>query len=165
MNEKKHSEAQDENTIISERRSKLQDIRERGIAFPNQFKPENFSQKLHELYDDKSKDELAGENIIVSVAGRMMLKRVMGKASFATIQDRYGRIQLYVARDLINNDSNPELYSHFKKWDLGDILGAKGKVFKTNTNELTIEVSKIILLTKSLRPLPEKFHGDRKSVV
>ena len=159
MNEKKHTEAQDENTIISERRSKLKEIRERGIAFPNQFKPENFSQKLHELYDDKSKDELAGENIIVSVAGRMMLKRVMGKASFATIQDRYGRIQLYVARDLINNDSNPELYSHFKKWDLGDILGAKGKVFKTNTNELTIEVSKIILLTKSLRPLPEKFHG------
>ena len=110
MNDKKQDEMQDENAIIMERRSKLKEIRERGIAFPNQFKPENFSQKLHELYDDKSKDELAEENITVSVAGRMMLKRVMGKASFATIQDRYGRIQLYVTRDLINNESNPELY-------------------------------------------------------
>ena len=159
MSDKKQDVMQDENAIIMERRAKLKEIRERGVAFPNQFKPENFSQKLHELYDDKSKDELAEENITVSVAGRMMLKRVMGKASFATIQDRYGRIQLYVARDLINNESNPELYSHFKKWDLGDILGAKGRIFKTNTNELTIEVSEIILLTKSIRPLPEKFHG------
>ena len=83
----------------------------------------------------------------------------MGKASFATIQDKQGKIQLYVARDLINSETNPELYSHFKKWDLGDILGAKGRVFKTNTNELTIEVTEIILLTKSIRPLPEKFHG------
>jgi lysyl-tRNA synthetase class 2 len=88
-----------------------------------------------------------------------MLKRVMGKASFATIQDGSGRIQLYVARDLVNNEQNPELYSAFKKWDMGDIIGAKGKLFKTNTNELTIEVTEIILLTKSLRPLPEKFHG------
>ena len=99
------------------------------------------------------------KGIEVSVSGRMMLKRVMGKASFATIQDNNGRIQLYVARDFINSDDNPELYAQFKKWDLGDIVGAKGKLFKTRTNELTIEVTEIVLLTKSIRPLPEKFHG------
>lgn len=159
MSDNKQDVMQDENSIILERRAKLQDIRERGVAFPNHFKPENFSEELHRLYDEKSKDELADNEIIVSVAGRMMLKRVMGKASFATVQDRKGRIQLYVARDLINNESNPELYSQFKKWDLGDIVGARGRLFKTNTNELTIELSEIILLTKSIRPLPEKFHG------
>ena len=87
----------------------------------------------------------------------MMLKRVMGKASFATIQDNNGRIQLYVTRDFINSDDNPELYAQFKKWDLGDIVGAKGKLFKTRTNELTIEVTEIVLLTKSIRPLPKNF--------
>ncbi|MDA0872799.1 MAG: lysine--tRNA ligase [Proteobacteria bacterium] len=142
-----------------ERRSKLQEIRARGIAFPNHFKPENYSQDLHDLYDKENKEDLEKKGVVVSIAGRMMLKRVMGKASFATIQDKQGKIQLYVARDLINSDANPELYMHFKKWDLGDILGAKGKVFKTNTNELTIEVTEIVLLTKSIRPLPEKFHG------
>ena len=114
---------------------------------------------MHEEFDSIDKPELEEKNIHVIVAGRMMLKRVMGKASFATIQDGSGRIQLYVARDLVNTDDQPELYSAFKKWDMGDIIGAKGKLFKTNTNELTIEVTEILLLTKSLRPLPEKFHG------
>lgn len=159
MSENKEPEIQDENAIIMERRSKLQEIRARGIAFPNHFKPENYSQDLHDLYDKENKEDLEKKGVVVSIAGRMMLKRVMGKASFATIQDKQGKIQLYVARDLINSDANPELYMHFKKWDLGDILGAKGKVFKTNTNELTIEVTEIVLLTKSIRPLPEKFHG------
>tara|TARA_B110000285_G_scaffold111908_1_gene127011 strand:- start:611 stop:2125 length:1515 start_codon:yes stop_codon:yes gene_type:complete len=159
LSENKEPEIQDENAIIMERRSKLQEIRARGIAFPNHFKPENYSQDLHDLYDKENKEDLEKKGVVVSIAGRMMLKRVMGKASFATIQDKQGKIQLYVARDLINSDANPELYMHFKKWDLGDILGAKGKVFKTNTNELTIEVTEIVLLTKSIRPLPEKFHG------
>jgi len=152
-------QAVDENTIIQERRAKLQELRQAGVAFPNHFKPEHHAQTLHQDYDDIDKPGLEKKNIHVVVAGRMMLKRVMGKASFATIQDGSGRIQLYVARDLVNNEQNPELYSAFKKWDMGDIIGAKGKLFKTNTNELTIEVTEIILLTKSLRPLPEKFHG------
>ena len=149
----------DENTIIQERRSKLNDLRKEGTAFPNHFKPEYLAYNLHEEFDSIDKPELEEKNIHVIVAGRMMLKRVMGKASFATIQDGSGRIQLYVARDLVNTDDQPELYSAFKKWDMGDIIGAKGKLFKTNTNELTIEVTEILLLTKSLRPLPEKFHG------
>ncbi|NCV54322.1 MAG: lysine--tRNA ligase, partial [Betaproteobacteria bacterium] len=149
----------DENSIIQERRSKLTELRKVGVAFPNNFKPEHDSSQLHKEYDGFDKPTLEEKNIEVVVAGRMMLKRVMGKASFATIQDRTGRIQLYVARDLINNEENPELYSSFKKWDMGDIIGAKGKLFKTNTDELTIEVTEISLLTKSLRPLPEKFHG------
>ena len=149
----------DENTIIQERRSKLNDLRKEGTAFPNHFKPEHLAFNLHEEFDSIDKPELEEKNIHVIVAGRMMLKRVMGKASFATIQDGSGRIQLYVARDLVNTDDQPELYSAFKKWDMGDIIGAKGKLFKTNTNELTIEVTEILLLTKSLRPLPEKFHG------
>jgi len=149
----------DENTIIQERRSKLNDLRKEGTAFPNHFRPEHLAFNLHEEFDSIDKPELEEKNIHVIVAGRMMLKRVMGKASFATIQDGSGRIQLYVARDLVNTDEQPELYSAFKKWDMGDIIGAKGKLFKTNTNELTIEVTEILLLTKSLRPLPEKFHG------
>lgn len=149
----------DENTIIQERRSKLNDLRKEGTAFPNHFKPEHLALNLHEEFDSIDKPELEEKNIHVIVAGRMMLKRVMGKASFATIQDGSGRIQLYVARDLVNTNDQPELYSAFKKWDMGDIIGAKGKLFKTNTNELTIEVTEILLLTKSLRPLPEKFHG------
>ncbi|MBL6791573.1 MAG: lysine--tRNA ligase, partial [Methylophilaceae bacterium] len=150
---------QDENTIIAERRAKLKELRELGEAFPNQFKPGDFARDLHASYGKLEKGALEEKAILVTVAGRMMLKRVMGKASFATLQDTTGRIQLYVARDNINSEKTPELYAQFKKWDLGDILGAKGKLFKTNTGELTLEVNEIILLTKSLRPLPEKFHG------
>lgn len=157
--ENKENQIVDENSIIQERRNKLTELRKIGVAFPNNFKPKHESSKLHKEYDGFDKPTLEEKNIEVVVAGRMMLKRVMGKASFATIQDRTGRIQLYVARDLINNENNPELYSSFKKWDMGDIIGAKGKLFKTNTDELTIEVTEICLLTKSLRPLPEKFHG------
>ena len=157
--ENKENQIVDENSIIQERRNKLTELRKIGVAFPNNFKPEHESVKLHKEYDGFDKPTLEEKNIEVVVAGRMMLKRVMGKASFATIQDRTGRIQLYVARDLINNENNPELYSSFKKWDMGDIIGAKGKLFKTNTDELTVEVTEICLLTKSLRPLPEKFHG------
>ena len=164
MSEKKENKSGevnvDENAIIAERRSKLNELRKSGIAFPNKFTPKNYSSDLHDSFDKDDKETLQNRNIDgVTIAGRMMLKRVMGKASFATVQDKSGRIQLYIARDLINSNDDPDLYARFKKWDLGDIVGAKGKLFKTKTNELTLEVTELVLLTKSLRPLPEKFHG------
>ena len=155
----------DENHVILERREKLKAIREtakanQGAAFPNDFKPQHKAADLHAQYGAFEKEALEPLAVQVVVAGRMMLKRVMGKASFATIQDGSGsnaggRIQLYIARDEIGEAT----YESFKHWDLGDILGATGKVFKTKTGELSIHVSEIKLLTKSLRPLPEKFHG------
>ncbi len=155
----------DENHVILERREKLKAIREtakanQGAAFPNDFKPQHKAADLHAQYGAFEKEALEPLAVQVVVAGRMMLKRVMGKASFATIQDGSGqtaggRIQLYITRDEIGEAT----YESFKHWDLGDILGATGKVFKTKTGELSIHVSEIKLLTKSLRPLPEKFHG------
>lgn len=155
----------DENKLIAERRSKLQVIRNTqasggAIAFPNDFKPTDAASALHAEY---GAIEMPGSDAAVEpacVAGRMMLKRVMGKASFATIQDGSAglgthRIQLYVSKDAIGE----EAYEAFKHWDLGDIVGAEGKLFKTKTGELTIKVTAIRLLTKSLRPLPDKFHG------
>ncbi len=153
---------QDENHVIAERRDKLATLRvaSNGVAFPNDFKPKHKADALHKTYAAQDKESLDPQNIPATVAGRMVLKRVMGKASFATIQDGSGehsgaRIQLYVARDEIGED----LYESFKHWDLGDILGASGRLFKTRTGELSIHVSEIKLLTKSLRPLPEKYHG------
>ena len=146
---------QDENHIIAERRQKLAEWRQSGRAFPNDFSRENTAAKVDELYGDKDAEQLEGMPVEVRLAGRMMLKRVMGKASFATIQDVSGRIQLYVARDAVGED----VYAEFKRWDLGDILGVGGTLMKTKTGELTVTASEIRLLTKSLRPLPEKFHG------
>jgi lysyl-tRNA synthetase, class II len=159
-------EPQDENKLIAERRGKLQAIRAvqsagGAVAFPNDFKPTDNAAALHAKYDavDMPGSEDATEP--ACVAGRMVLKRVMGKASFATVQDGsagldgVSRIQLYVSKDAIGE----EAYEVFKHWDLGDILGAEGKLFKTKTGELTIKVTRIRLLTKSLRPLPDKFHG------
>ncbi|HUL96166.1 MAG TPA: lysine--tRNA ligase [Usitatibacter sp.] len=147
---------QDENQIIAERRAKLAKLREAGQAFPNDFRREHLSSELHARYGAKTKEELEAEKPgPFVVAGRMMLKRVMGKASFATLQDMGGRIQLYVNNDGVGAGA----HDTFKHWDLGDILGAEGTLFKTKTGELTLNVSKIRLLSKSLRPLPEKFHG------
>ena len=146
---------EDENKIIAERRAKLAKLREAGPAFPNDFRRKDLAGDLHGAHDAKNKEELESGPIAASVAGRMLLKRVMGKAAFATLQDMSGRIQLYVKKDIVGED----VLEAFKRWDLGDILGAEGRLFKTNTGELTIEVSKLRLLTKSLRPLPEKFHG------
>ena len=145
----------DENQLIAERRAKLAEWRKTGKAFPNDFQRENTAIRLHEGYGDKTAEELAGLPVEVKVAGRMMLKRVMGKASFASLQDLSGRIQIYVARDYVGE----EVYAEFKTWDLGDILGVVGTMMKTRTGELTIQASEIRLLTKSLRPLPDKFHG------
>ena len=137
------------------RRAKLAEIRKTGIAFPNDFQRAHLAADLHRDFGELDNETLQAKAIAVSVAGRMMLKRVMGKASFATIQDRSGRIQLFISKDNLGE----EVYEDFKHWDMGDILGAEGVVFKTKTGELSIKVSQLRLLTKSLRPLPEKFHG------
>jgi lysyl-tRNA synthetase class 2 len=145
----------DENSLIAERREKLAAIRSRGVAFPNDFKPQHRAAELAGKYGHLENDALEPQAIAVSVAGRLMLKRVMGKASFATLQDASGRIQLRVSVDAIGEVD----YGYFKHFDLGDIVGAEGLLFKTKTGELTVKVEKLRLLTKSLRPLPDKFHG------
>jgi lysyl-tRNA synthetase, class II len=146
---------QDENHIITERRAKLTALRGKGQAFPNDFRRKDLAGDWAAKYGEKTKEELEALDVEVTVAGRMLLKRVMGGASFATIQDMSGRIQLYI------NDAGVTAETHeaFKHWDMGDILGATGKVFKTQKGELSIKLSSLRLLTKSLRPLPEKFHG------
>jgi len=145
----------DENHLIAERRAKLAEWRATGKAWPNDFSRENTAGKIAEVYADKTAEELEIAAVEVKVAGRIMLKRVMGKASFITISDLSGRIQLYVARDKVGE----ETYTAFKRWDSGDIVGAIGTLFRTRTGELTVQCSEIRLLSKSLRPLPEKFHG------
>lgn len=146
---------QDENRLIAERREKLAQWRQSGAAFPNDFTRENTAGKLDELYGDKEAEALEAMPVAVKVAGRVMLKRVMGKASFITIQDLSGRVQLYVQRDSVGE----AVYADFKHWDIGDIVGCVGTLFKTRTGELTVKADEIRLLTKSLRPLPDKFHG------
>ncbi len=145
----------DENQIIAERRAKLAAIREQGVAFPNDFERRDYAGKLAAEHGDKSKEALEAEAVEVQLAGRMMLKRVMGKASFATLQDMSGRIQVYVSNDVTGTES----HEAFKHWDLGDFIGVTGTLFKTNKGELTIQAKSIRLLSKALRPLPEKFHG------
>ncbi|MEM7027543.1 MAG: lysine--tRNA ligase [Pseudomonadota bacterium] len=145
-----------ENELIAQRREKLTQLRESGQAFQNDFRRENFSAELQKQYGDQTKEELEAAAIQVSLAGRMMTRRVMGKASFAHIQDMSGQIQLYVRRD----DLDEGVYNEqFKKWDIGDIVGATGVLMKTNKGELSVHVNTIRLLTKSLQPLPEKYHG------
>lgn len=153
MNETKVTH--DENQIIAERRAKLHELRKHGQAFPNDFRRDALAADVHATHGHKNSAELEREPIRVAVAGRMMLKRVMGKASFATIQDSSGRLQLYISNDLAGEVS----HEAFKHWDLGDILGARGNLFKTKTGELSLRVDELYLLTKALRPLPEKFHG------
>ena len=155
MNTEQNIPQQDSNQIIAERRAKLRAIREKGIAFPNDFERKHLAGDLHDTFDAKTHDELEAAQVQVAVAGRMMLKRVMGKASFATIQDMSGRIQLFIS----NDHTGEAAHAEFKHFDLGDILGAVGVLFKTKTGELSVRVSQVRLLTKALRPLPEKFHG------
>ena len=154
-NSDEQNQAPDENHIIAERREKLAKLRQSGIPFPNDFIPTHLAADLHDHYDGLSKEELASKKIGVKVAGRMVLKRVMGKASFATIQDRSGQIQFYISDDITGVD----VHAAFKHWDLGDIIAAEGHLFKTNKGELSVECSTLRLLSKSLRPLPDKFHG------
>ncbi|MEY4414874.1 MAG: hypothetical protein RIQ53_2167 [Pseudomonadota bacterium] len=154
----------DENKLIAERREKLAAIRAQGVAFPNDFKPTHHASALQTRYGPLANEELEPQAVTVTLAGRMMLKRIMGKASFATLQDGsfgaqdsagHGRIQLFVSKDALGE----EAYAAFKHLDLGDILGAEGTLFKTRTGELSVKVTSLRLLTKSLRPLPDKFHG------
>ena len=156
--------ATDENQLIAERREKLQALRASGIAFPNDFKPSHHAADLHRAHGLVPNEELEPQGIAVSVAGRMMLKRVMGKACFATLQDGsfggaettgHGRIQLYITQDAVG----AELLAAFKHWDLGDIIGCTGTLFRTKTGELSVKAASVRMLTKSLRPLPDKFHG------
>jgi len=146
---------QDENKLIAQRREKLQAWREQGKAFPNHFRRSHLAAELLNEYGEVEKEALAEQGVRVQVAGRMMLKRVMGKASFAKLQDMSGQIQLFVQRDAIGVDE----YMDFKGYDIGDILAADGTLFITKTGELSVKVSELTLMTKSLRPLPEKFHG------
>ncbi|MGB8077481.1 MAG: OB-fold nucleic acid binding domain-containing protein, partial [Gallionella sp.] len=139
----------DDNQIIAERRHKLAEVRKAGVAFPNDFERTHLAGDLHDEFGGKTHDELEALQVHVAVAGRMMLKRVMGKASFATVQDMSGRIQLFVS----NNDTGEAAHNAFKHYDLGDILGATGVLFKTKTGELSVRVSQVRLLTKALRPL------------
>ena len=150
----------DDNQLMAERREKLKALRAQASAaglpaFPNDFKPSAHAAELLASYGERDAELLAQQAIPARVAGRMMLKRVMGKASFATLQDSSGRIQIYVQRDAIGE----EAYAAFKHWDLGDIVAAEGTVFKTKTGELSLHATRLRLLTKSLRPLPDKFHG------
>src|SRR5690606_4312389 len=147
--------ATDENHLIAERRGKLAKLRTEGVAYPNDFRPDSVSVDLHQAYDDLDKEALAEIGKQVKVAGRMMLKRVMGKASFATLQAASGRIQIFLDKANVGEDT----YAQFKTWDIGDILGIEGTMFKTNKGELSVHAASVRLLAKSLRPLPDKFHG------
>jgi lysyl-tRNA synthetase class 2 len=144
-----------DNDLIAQRRAQLEALRRKGNPYPNTFRRDALAAGLHAEHTAKGHSELEQQAIRVKIAGRMMTRRVMGKAAFAHIQDMSGRIQIYVKRD----DLPEGAYDEFKSWDLGDIIGAEGVLFKTKTGELSIHVNRVELLAKSLRPLPEKFHG------
>ncbi|CBW75485.1 Lysyl-tRNA synthetase (EC 6.1.1.6) [Mycetohabitans rhizoxinica HKI 454] len=144
-----------DNAIIAERRDKLRALREQGIAYPNDFRPEHSAADLHARFADTDKNALEALALNVSIAGRMMLKRIMGKASFATVQDGTGQIQFFITPADVGADT----YDAFKKWDLGDIIAAHGVLFRTNKGELSVRCTGLRLLSKAIRPLPDKFHG------
>ena len=149
----------DDNSLMAERRAKLAAIRAsaatHGVAFPNDFRPQHHAADLHHAHDGETNEVLEPKGIHVVIAGRLMLKRVMGKAAFGTLQDGTGRIQIYVTQDAVG----PEALNAFKHGDLGDILGCEGTLFRTKTGELSVRATVLRLLVKSLRPLPDKFHG------
>lgn len=141
--------------LLAARREKLESLRQKGQAYPNHFKRENLVTDFFDQYQALDDAQLAEVHKVVKIAGRIMLKRVMGKASFIHIQDMSGRMQVYLAKDQLGED----VYEDFKHWDVGDIVGVSGLLFKTKTGELSVKAKEVILLTKSLRPLPDKFHG------
>lgn len=155
MNDSRSKPDESEHRLIAERRGKLDALRADGFAFPNDRRRNALAGQLARTYAEHSADALEDESIEVQIGGRLMAKRVMGKASFAKVQDRSGQIQIFVQRDAVST----EAYQRFKRWDLGDIVWVRGTVFRTKTGELSIKAAEIDLLTKSLRPLPEKFHG------
>ncbi|SMF94464.1 lysyl-tRNA synthetase, class II [Methylomagnum ishizawai] len=147
--------AQEDNRLIAQRREKLAAIREQGVAFPNDFRRDALAQELHAQFGEETAEHLEALALPAKLAGRLMAKRIMGKASFAHLQDMSGRIQIFLQRDGLPEGA----YEAFKGWDLGDIVGVEGTLFKTKTGELSLKAHNIRLLSKSLRPLPEKFHG------
>lgn len=149
------AEEQDEHRLIAERRRKLNEWRETGAAFPNDFRRQDLADDLQQRFDGVSAEQLQAKPVAASVAGRLVQKRVMGKASFATIRDMSGDIQLFIRRDDLPEGG----YAAFKGWDVGDIVGASGPLMRTQTGELSVHCDQLRLLTKSLRPLPEKYHG------
>ncbi len=150
------SDAPEDHKLVAQRREKLTQLRRQGNAFPNDFRRDVMAGELQAHYGEQDPESLESSAVGVKVAGRLMTRRIMGKASFAHLQDMSGRIQLFVQRDLVGE----EAYSQFKRdLDLGDILGVEGTLFKTKTGELSVRCSRVRLLTKALRPLPEKFHG------
>ena len=145
-----------EDSLIEERRKKLEILRSENKAYINNFYKENYAADLSTKYSQLTKEELEDQNISdISIAGRIVLRRVMGNASFATIRDASGDIQIYISKNTVEKES----YEDFKTWDLGDIVGIKGKLFKTRTDELTIEASEAVIITKAVRPMPDKFKG------
>jgi lysyl-tRNA synthetase class 2 len=144
-----------EHELIAQRKEKLAALREKGVAFPNDFRRDHFAADIHAEWGDRDGDVLKEKKIQVKVAGRIMMRRIMGKASFIHLQDMTGKIQLYLRK----NDLPEGSYDEFKKWDLGDIIAATGFLFRTKTGELSVHTEEVQLLTKSLRPLPDKFHG------
>jgi lysyl-tRNA synthetase, class II len=144
----------DENHLIAERRAKLAKLRERGNAFPNDFRRDALAADILTAYGEKSTEALDAAAVGVRVAGRMRAKRVMGKASFAKLEDSSGSIQVFLQQQTLG-----EVYDEFKSWDVGDVVGAEGTLFRTKTGELSVRVQRLVLLTKSLRPLPDKWHG------
>jgi len=145
----------DENRLIAERRTKLAALREAGQAYPNDFRKDTTAAQLHDRFGDSDADALEGVEDVFSVAGRMMAKRVMGKIAFVRLQDRSGAIQLMLQRDEL-----PEgVFQQFKHWDVGDIIGGTGCIVRTQKGELSVRLQSLRLLAKSLRPLPEKYHG------
>src|SRR5256712_3241967 len=146
---------EEENKIVAERREKLAKLRAAGVAYPNDFTRTHMTQQLDAAHGEKSKEQLEQEPAQATIAGRLMLKRVMGKASFGVVQDHAGRLQIYVSDDRTGKARHDE----FKHYDLGDIIGVSGVLFRTQKGELTLHAHDLRLLAKSLRPLPEKFHG------
>jgi lysyl-tRNA synthetase, class II len=150
-----HEKPQDENFLIAQRREKLDRLRAKGAAYPNTFRRNALAEDLLGTYGERSPESLEQETQVFAVAGRMMAKRVMGKASFGQLQDLSGRLQIFVQQDAVGEGA----YAEFRTWDVGDLIGAEGTVFKTKTGELSLRAQKLHLLAKSLRPLPEKWAG------
>jgi len=147
--------SEDDNKLVAERRRKLAELRAAGFGFPNGFRRSALAGQLHAIYDKYSNETLDTEPVEVRVGGRMLTRRIMGKASFATLQDRSGQIQVFLQRDALGDEG----YAAFKALDLGDIVGVRGQMFRTRTGELSVKAAELTLLTKALQPLPEKFHG------
>jgi lysyl-tRNA synthetase, class II len=155
IDESKQHTIASENDLTKERQEKLTKLREQGQAYPNHFKREHLAQKLHDDYEQYDADYFETHPVLVQLAGRIMTRRLMGKASFTHIQDMSSQMQIYIKQD----DLSEDMYEQFKTWDLGDIIGVTGVLFRTKTNELSVKAKKIELLAKSLHPMPDKFHG------